>query len=792
MQELPLVVLQSQQKIVFSQKRMSTSIWGLWSNLISNSKLKSRIFYHNENSSLLAISKTLPLVSFLLPLFFILFSLSSFSQEAKKQKIGLVLSGGGAKGFAHIGVLKEIEKAGIKIDYIGGTSMGAIVGGLYAAGYNAAQLDSIFKDTNFDALIKDYVPRSNKTFYEKNNDEIYALTLPFQKFKISIPKGLSKGLYNYNLISKLTHNVRHINDFNQLKIPFLCIGTDVETGQEVVFNNGSLPLALLASSAFPSLFSPVEIDGKVYIDGGVANNYPIEEVIKMGANIIIGVDVQDGLKNRDQLNGATGVLVQISNYQMIERMKDKKALTTIYIKPDVEDYSVISFSDGEEIIKKGEVAASAFREQFEKLNTNYINLPKKLNTSDSLYLKNTVITGIKDYTRSYVLGKLRFNQGSKISYNDLHNGINNLNATQNFSSINYKLTKVNEFDILHIHLKENPIKTFLKFGLHYNDLFKTGVLVNLTKRKLFFKNDVASFDLILGDNFRYNFDYYIDNGFHWSFGIKSKLNQFETNTKSDFNNGKIIKPSGLNTINVDYSNLSNQIYVQTIFAQKFLFGVGAEHKYLRIYSNSIQNSTTYFDKSHYLSAIAFLKYDSFDNRYFPKKGWYFFGDAQTYLSSSNFTNNFNKFTNFSGDAAFVQTFFKKIAVKIQSEVGFVLGENGNNIFDYTLGGYGFSRLNYIKPFLGYDFLELYGDSYIKGSLSLDYEIFKKNHINFTGNYANIGTNIFDGKDWISTPKFSGYSFGYGLETLLGPIEVKHSWSPETKNHYTWFTVGFCF
>ena len=369
LKELPLVVLQSQQKIVFSQKRMSTSIWGLCTNLISNSKLKSRIFYHNENSSLLAINKTLPLVSCLLPLFFILFSLSSLSQEAKKQKIGLVLSGGGAKGFAHIGVLKEIEKAGIKIDYIGGSSMGAIIGGLYASGYSASQLDSIFEDTDFDALIQDFVPRNNRTFYEKRNDEMYAISLPFQKFKISVPKGFSKGLYNYNLLSKLTHNVRHVEDFSQLKIPFLCIATNVETGEGKVFKGGSLPQVLSASGAFPSLFSPVEIDGQFYIDGGIADNYPVEEVRKMGADIIIGVDVQDDLKKVDDIKGVTGVLAQISNYQMLQNMKGKKEKTDIYIKPDIENFSIMSFGQGSEIIKKGVQAAELVRDKLNSLGT---------------------------------------------------------------------------------------------------------------------------------------------------------------------------------------------------------------------------------------------------------------------------------------------------------------------------------------------------------------------------------------------------------------------------------------
>ncbi|WP_310555353.1 patatin-like phospholipase family protein [Flavobacterium sp.] len=726
----------------------------------------------------------------------IIFCFSYFTLQAqdtiKKAKIGLVLSGGGAKGFAHIGVLKEIEKAGIKIDYIGGTSMGAVVGGLYACGYSANQLDSIFRGTNFDELIQDFVPRNNKTFYEKRNDEMYALNLPFKNFKLSVPKGLSKGLYNYNLISKLTHNFRHIRDFNQLKIPFLAIATNVETGKEKVFKCGNLPLVLSASSAFPSLFSPVEIDGEIYIDGGVANNYPVEEVRKMGATIIIGVDVQDGLKTRDEINGATGVLVQISNFQMIEKMKEKIEKTDIYIRPNVEEFTVISFDQGETIIKKGQIAANLLKDKLEKLRTNYIKVNDSSNKVDSLFIKNIIIKGLKNYTRSYVIGKLRFKQGTKINYTDLHDGINNLNATQNFSAINYELIKENESEILVIDIRENPIKTNLKFSLHYDDLYKTGVLINLTQKKLLFKNDVASFDFILGDNFRYNLDYYIDNGFNWSFGFKSRLNTFNKNSKTDFNGNNIINRLGLKTINIDYSDFSNQGYMQTLFANKFLIGTGLEYKYITIQSSSIQNITAYFDKSWYTSVVGFLKYDSFDNKYFPKKGWSFMGDAQYFFSSSDFYNNFDPFTNFKADAAIVQTFYKKFSVKLQTEGGFVFGESTNHVFDFVLGGYGFNKINNFKPFYGYDFLELSGDSYVKASFSIDYEFVKKNHINWNMNYANIGNNIFENKIWVSKPQFSGYGIGYGIETLLGPIEIKHSWSPETRDHFTWFTVGFWF
>ena len=407
--------------------------------------------------------------------------LTSFSQEEKqsKPKIGLVLSGGGAKGFAHIGVLKVLEQAGVKIDYIGGTSMGAVVGGLYASGYNAHQLDSIFKATNFDELIKDFIPRSSKNFYEKKNDELYAFVLPFNKFRIGIPTALSKGLYNYNLLNRLTKNVRHVRDFKDLPTPFICIGSNIETGEEVLLNEGYLAKAILASAAFPTLFSPVEIDNKLLVDGGVTNNYPIEAVRKMGADIVIGVDVQDKLLDRNKLKGATKILVQITNLQSIEKMKKKVTQTDIYIKPNVEKYGVISFEDGTDLIKSGEEAAFAVYEKIKALGNISINANKGLPiTSDSLEIKNIVIKPLENYTRSYIIGKLRFKQDSKITYDDLKKGIDNLTATQNFSSISYTLEKNETKDDLVLNLTENPVKTYLKFGLHYDDLYKSGLLVN--------------------------------------------------------------------------------------------------------------------------------------------------------------------------------------------------------------------------------------------------------------------------------------------------------------------------
>lgn len=728
----------------------------------------------------------------LLLVILLVFTAGFAQQKNGKPKVGVVLSGGGAKGLAHIGVLKVLEEAGVEVSYIGGTSMGAIIGGLYAAGYSATELDSIFNGLDSDAMLRDYTPRGSKNFYEKKNDELYALTLPFNKFRLGFPTALSKGLYNYTTINRLTDHVRHIRDFSKLPIPFVCIATDIETGEEVVLRRGILADAILASGAFPSLYYPVEIGDRLLIDGGVTNNYPVEEVRAMGADIIIGVDVQDGLKNRDDIKGATGVLVQINNYQMIQRMEGKRKATDIYIKPDIKDYTVISFDLGDAIIDKGEQAAKPFMAKLKQLGIGHPVERPPVKVQDSVQVEYIEIFGLKNFTRSYVVGKLNFKPGQKISYDKFIEGISNLNGTQNFNTISYDFRKGEHADVLNLHLKENPVNRYLRFGLHYDGLYKSAILLNFTQKKLLLRNDVASLDVILGDNFRYDFNYYLDNGFHISYGFYSGYSRFSRNMSTDFAQGLVPESLNLSSLNIDFSEFTNRIYIQTIFAQKFMIGAGAEWKHLKIKSETLTDIDRVFDNSDYFSMYGYLTLDSYDNKYFPSEGWYFNGEGKAYLYSSNDSGLFENFTTLKAEAGTAKRLYKNLTMKLEVESGFTIGEETVPFFNYVLGGYGYHRTNNFSHFYGYDFLSLTGNSFIKGALTLDYEIFKKNHINLTANFANVGKNLFEEGEILSIPKYSGYSAGYGIETFLGPVEIKHSWSPETKDHYTWFSVGFWF
>lgn len=708
-----------------------------------------------------------------------------------RPKIGLVLSGGGAKGFAHIGVLKVLEEEGIKVDYIGGTSMGAIIGGLYAAGYNARQLDSIFRGVDFDALLSDYIPRSSKNFYSKRNDELYALTLPFQKFRIGIPRSYSMGLYNFNLLSALTYHVRHVRDFNQLPTPFLCMATNIETGEGVLLDSGYLPEAIRASAALPSLFTPIELNGDLLVDGGIANNYPIDEVRALGADIIIGVDVQDDLKSRASLGDVTKLFVQISNLPMVERMAKKRESTQVYLKPDISSFSVISFSDGENIIKKGEEAAHMCIDPLRALSTNYKKPPLSI-SRDSLRIESIAVPRLKNFTRAYIIGKLGFKAESSVTHEELKNGIDNLNVTQNFSSISYRFEPMVGGEELVLDLTENEISTHLRFGLHYDGLFKSGLLANITHRRLLFKNDVISADVVLGDNFRYNLDYYVDNGFYWSFGFRSRYMRFNRTIGTDFARGAVRGVIGAEKLNIEFQDWTQQAYVQTMFTNKIMIGLGLQIKAFNVQSAILESAQNPIERSRYFGAFSYLKYDSFDNRYFPTQGKAFEVDFQPYFYSSDFHNEFENFSTLSADFSIARTVLPKLVFKADIKGGLTIGSGNPPVFDFILGGYGFANINNIEPFYGYDFLSISGNSMAKLGLMLDYEIFRKNHVSFSANFANLGDDIFGDSQWLSSPEYTGYAIGYGVETLIGPVEIKYSWSPEHSKGHTWFCVGFRF
>lgn len=712
------------------------------------------------------------------------------AQQKERPKVGVVLSGGGAKGYAHIGALKVIEEAGIKIDYIGGTSIGAIVGGLYASGYSADELEKIMYSLDLSSMILNEKSRSDLPFFDKSYREKYILELPFDNFKLSFPNALSTGQGTSEALTYLFRHVHDVNDFNRLPIPFVCVATKLSNGESIVFNSGYLPQVVLASGAYPTLLEPVHINGEMYIDGGVKNNYPVQEVIDLGADIIIGVDLQEGLLKAEEINSATKVIEQIISYNIAEKSYEQSELVNLSIKPDLKGYSVTSFNDKDSIITKGYRAA---KEKFEELKEIAKQQgggkveKKSIETSEFLLVTDLEIRGLNAYNRSYIKGKIGIKPPQLSTYNEISKGIQALYSTGNFNKVFYRIVENNDgHKKLIISVREKPTKQSVKFGLHYDDLFKTGLLLNFTAKHLLVDNSIFSADLILGDFPRYELNYYVDNGYYPSFGINSSYKQFEAETNiSNFNIG-----DGEVSVDYQFHEFINQAYIQSTLYEKYAIGGGIEHQYLSIKTNNLpySNPMKRPENSYFAGLFGYIKADNRKNPNFPSEGFKFDG-AIKYLFSSN-ADSFNETTLIASDLEINQPISRWISGRLFGSFGTYLSNFPPASQKFALGGYVEQRFMNYTRFYGLPFFSVTGDNKMVIGSSIQLKFLRNHYISGIFNMANIEDN-FNELNLINY-RYIGYGITYGYDSPLGPISGFWTYSPNTKKGLFNVSLGFWF
>lgn len=298
--------------------------------------------------------------------------LAAAGNGASRPKIGLVLGGGGARGAAHIGVLRVLERERIPIDYVAGTSMGAIVGGLYASGLSADEIEQVLNGIDWTEAFDDRSPRPDRPFVRKRDDDNYLVKRDLglgDDLQVRFPAGLIQGQKIDLILKANTLHVGGIDDFDRLPTPFRAIATDILTGQEVVLAHGDLARSIRASMSVPALFSPVEIDGHLLVDGGVANNVPVNVVRQMGADIVIAVDVGSPALTREQLNsvfGITGQLTWILTARNAEVQIASLKKGDTFIQPNLGEFSSANFSGAGAVIPIGERAAQEKSAQLRK------------------------------------------------------------------------------------------------------------------------------------------------------------------------------------------------------------------------------------------------------------------------------------------------------------------------------------------------------------------------------------------------------------------------------------------
>ena len=418
--------------------------------------------------------------------------------SARRPRIGLVLGGGGARGGAHVGVLKVLEELRIPVDYVAGTSMGSIVGGLYASGMNSQEIERALRAMDWSDTFQDSPSRADRSFRRKSDDYTYAFKAKpgFNDGKIMIPPAYVRGQKFDLVLNRLTLPVVEVKDFDRLPIPYRAVATDIETGKAVVLAKGNLSMSIRASMAVPAAFDPVEIDGRLLVDGGIADNEPVNVARDMGADVLIVVDVGSGLSSRKDITSALGITGQLANY--LFTLNTEEQLKTlgprdVLIRPPLGDIGGGSFERVPETFPIGERSA---RDAIDALRRYSLGpqdyeryLAQRARSRPSAPVIDVVrIDNHSRVGKDVIAGRISAKPGQPLDTEQLEQDIGQIYGLEIFESVRYDLVREDGKNVLVINAKEKGWGPgYLQFGLaSSNNLkgdntFKLGVLYTRTE-----------------------------------------------------------------------------------------------------------------------------------------------------------------------------------------------------------------------------------------------------------------------------------------------------------------------
>ncbi len=417
-------------------------------------------------------------------------------EPPQRPTVCLVLSGGGALGLAHIGVLQVLEELRVPVDCIAGTSMGAIVGGLYAAGLGPDDLVDVLASIDWRSVFDDRPPRRQVPFRRKVDDLTYLtrFELGFNHGRFQLPPGLVSGQQFGFLLQALTVPAAGVSDFDDLRLPFRAVATDIETGDKVVLSEGDLGQALRASMAVPGIFTPVEIGGRLLVDGGLVDNLPVDVAREMGADVVIAVDVGSPLKTREQLETLTRLTSQVVNLMIRGNVAIQARDADVLIDPDLEGFTSSDFEDWKEMLPRGEAAArvaSASLSRFAVSEEEYAAWRRRVRRIEPTVdrVAGIQVTTSSDADPELVLRRVRTRPGDTFDLAAIRSDVERLYALGDYESVGFFLTREPDGYLVHIEAHEKSWgPNVVRFGINLVSDFegegRYGVLASYTATRL--------------------------------------------------------------------------------------------------------------------------------------------------------------------------------------------------------------------------------------------------------------------------------------------------------------------
>ncbi|MEP6844481.1 MAG: patatin-like phospholipase family protein [Panacibacter sp.] len=721
--------------------------------------------------------------------------------HAQRPKIGLTLSGGGAKGLAHIGILKAIDSAGLEVDYVTGTSIGSVIGALYASGYSADSIEKIAKAMDWDLLLTNAASLRALSLEEKDEYSKYAVELPWVNNGFRLPSGVLESEELWLKLSELFFPVYNVKDFNKLSRGFRCIATDVSTGEGVVLDSGELVSAIRSSMAIPSVFTAVDYNGRKFVDGGVVRNFPVKDAKEMGSDLVIGSNVAGSLLPKEKITNVFQVLLQVAFFREDEDAAKEKKLVDIYIKHNLDDYNMGSFSSSDEIMKegflKGDSIYPVLKHLSDSLNAIYgapANNRHSLPVIDSVKITAYEIRGLHNTNENFFLHRTQFENNRWYTAKELSAGLRKAFGTRYYNKIIYSLQQQKDgsceiiFDV-----DENQL-TFAKLGVNYNSFTGISLIGNITSRDFFTPYSRSMITLNIGENLRMKAEHLQFFGKAKSITIKAQIQaeRIAFNSYTDFTK------DGLYRQHYFVANINASWNI----ARKYSMGIGTRFESFA-YRPQITSKFEFRGKNNLLNSYVQIRLNTLSNAIYPKRGsrvdieaGYVYSqrpNVQFYLRGVPITNtdslgfNFNNFIRTKLSYEHYYPLSKKYTFSTLLQAGINFNQKESTLNNYIIGGLTNTFRNQIT-FAGLNEGTINSSSVVALQFGLRYQMYNNLFVLAKANAANynfVGSN----KNFSNSTLLTGYSLSFGYNFVLGPLEISAMYCDQSRTLLPYINLG---
>lgn len=752
--------------------------------------------------------------------------------EIRKHRptVALVLSGGGAKGAAHVGVIERIEELGIPVDMVLGTSMGGLIGGLYALGYSVEEMDSLVRNMDWDWAFSDRLSREYVSYTDFKYKEKYLLSIPFyyesdyykmkladehrfdhikrheilhigadnedgadflkKNFLGSLPSGYIYGQNVSNLISSLTIGYQDSIDFQDLPIPFVCVATDMVSGKAKVWHSGKMNIAMRSTMSIPGVFAPVRTEGMVLVDGGMRDNYPTSLAREMGADIIIGVDLSQTQKSYMQVNNIGDIISQGIDMLGRDAFEKNVNVPDVKIKPYLPEFNMMSFTPEaiDTIISRGREAAlrqdSLLRDVAARTSGVPLTGSKRRAFdfhSDSLQIAEIDMVGVLPKEKAILMDRLSIDAGDRISRNDLDHLVAKIYGTQCYDYVTYELLGDSEPFRLVLNCRKGPVHQ-LGIGVRADTEEIVSVLVNvgLYTHRL----HGHSFDF----TGKISANPYLQ--FKWFYDVPDipTVNAAASVRWTDMG----MLNFGNNYLSLNFFNACQEVYLSNMKWKHFDIRLGLRNDIFNVRNIKSSQIIGDYDLEHlsndYVALFTDARMSTFDDGYFPTRG--VSAGASYMWTFAGFPSWVHNFHTVQADAKFVLFLGNAFAVIPSFNFRFLFGNDIPVAYFNAIGGSLPGRyVDQQLPFVGITNLMAMKNILTVYRTDFRLRVARNHYLTGIVNYARDCDRLVD------YGKGAGY-FGAGLEysydTIFGPISADVHWSNLTNKVGVYLSVGYNF